>query len=776
MEALRNTIGWILLLAVLIGVPMAWHEAVLDDAFIAFRYAHHLVSGHGLVFNPGERVEGFTSPLWTLVIAAGMAAGADPAILAQVLAILCNVALVLAVYRFGRRTLGLSPSWAWAAGALLVADFNTEAWAAHGLETNLFALLVFLGVAALVREGREGTGASRLLPLSPGWRSGPQGAAWLGLAVWARPEGLVFLPLVMAFEALWQGMKHLGGKRARQVGGPHGLSGVGRVVWEAWRPFLPGVAVWSAMVVALFLGRFAYYGAWLPNTYYAKATGGAGSMVRGVGYFLEFVASSWLYGLLLIPAAAALVLRPTRARGLMAAVVGVVVAYVVWLGGDTFKGARFFMPALAPFALLVVDGLAAIVVRLRVGPKIRAAAAVVAMASLLGGVAAGTWRPLAAQAHLAASMTRNRAYLGKLLRAITPPDTVLALTTVGALPYYAERPVIDLYGLTDAHIARVRVRPGEGGGTGHEKGDGAYVLSRAPDLILLRNVWIADVPIEDYHALWGLSERQIVADLRFQRDYVPVNLRLRPDLLFGFYANRRKVDVDALLARFAQLDLHALGPLDRLNSERGMDLVLLHQGLELAAAGRLDAARAALERSLRIYPKSVDAHLALARLLERTGDVPGAIRELEAALALQPSRRDILAALGSSYARIGRLDQAVACLRQAAEQAPEDVQVWRDLATVLLKRQQHTEAVSALRRVVALSPDDHGAWVKLGVSAGLTGGWQEAYCALERAEALAPGSPEVAAFQKWFESRRPEGFRPEACGEKGAQKAERADR
>ena len=54
------------------------YNFVSDDAFISLRYAANLLAGHGLVFNPGERVEGFTSPLWTLLLAGFGACGFDP--------------------------------------------------------------------------------------------------------------------------------------------------------------------------------------------------------------------------------------------------------------------------------------------------------------------------------------------------------------------------------------------------------------------------------------------------------------------------------------------------------------------------------------------------------------------------------------------------------------------------------------------------------------------------------------------------------------------------
>src|SRR3989442_1472314 len=42
-----------------------------DDSFISFRYARHLAAGRGLVWNPGERVEGYTNFLWVILMAGG---------------------------------------------------------------------------------------------------------------------------------------------------------------------------------------------------------------------------------------------------------------------------------------------------------------------------------------------------------------------------------------------------------------------------------------------------------------------------------------------------------------------------------------------------------------------------------------------------------------------------------------------------------------------------------------------------------------------------------
>jgi hypothetical protein len=43
---------------------------IADDAFITYRYAENLNSGHGFVYNVGEKVQGTSSPLFTILLAA----------------------------------------------------------------------------------------------------------------------------------------------------------------------------------------------------------------------------------------------------------------------------------------------------------------------------------------------------------------------------------------------------------------------------------------------------------------------------------------------------------------------------------------------------------------------------------------------------------------------------------------------------------------------------------------------------------------------------------
>jgi hypothetical protein len=76
--------------------------------------------------------------------------------------------------------------------------------------------------------------------------------------------------------------------------------------------------------------------------------------------------------------------------------------------------------------------------------------------------------------------------VGKFLaRAFGNRAPLIAVDPAGAVPYWSRLPAIDMLGLNDRWLAH-HPPPGFGSGRlGHELGDGRYVLSRRPDLVLL---------------------------------------------------------------------------------------------------------------------------------------------------------------------------------------------------------------------------------------------------------------------------------------------------
>lgn len=719
-------LAWVALASATVAISFGWKEAVIDDAYIAFRYAANLAEGHGLVFNPGERVEGFTSPLFTLLMALAIRLGFDPPGVAQWINVSSNVTLLGAVYLFARHTFRHSPYVSLIAPALLVANFNFGGWAAHGLETSLFALLVFVGLAlSLPADPLEGSSSRR--GVFPRRREAVLGAFVLALATWTRPEaplyfGIAFLP-----------------RLARLL--------------KAKKPSRADVEValvFLVPVLALIGARWAYYGALLPNTYYAKATGGAGKMGDGLRYTLRFFDQSLIMGLVLVPLSGIVMRWRRGARPYLLLTIASTTAYVILVGGDAFGAARFFVPILAPLYLLVEDGLATLLVA---RPLFRMGATL--FFAFLGlGTIMSSGPAEARQVRIAAQMTLNRAFLGRLLSVIMPPESSIALNTVGALPYYAGLETIDLYGLTDAHIAHVEIGAKAYGETGHQKGDGDYVLERKPTAILLRNVWLADVPIEDHRVLHGLSEHQIAASPVFESDYEAIDIPVRDDLVFGFYL--RKDAPRALIeARARSVDMHRLGPVERLASERGEEFIYFERGAALLNAGQAEAAIRAFSRAIALYPKEPRFFEALGHAYARLGRNAQALGAYREAVGLDARRAASWLGIGNIQTRLGKLDRAVEAYKEAIRADSTLVEARTNLATILLKQGRFDEAIPVLQGALAQNPKDVETWVKLGTAAATLRQWDVARGALEQALSLAPSDPRVQALKRFVEQRMP---------------------
>ena len=226
--------------ALLAGAVTAWPRTV-DDSFITYRYAENLAHGQGAIFNPGERVEGYSSPSWMLLLAAAIAAGLDPETVSKALGLISSLLLLWLVYRALRRA-GVSGAGAGLAAISLGASYVFQLWSVAGLETNAYALLFFAGLALLAEPG-----------LTP--RTSLPASATLAAAALTRPEGIAFWGLGLALVAL---TKH-----------PARMRSVGLYL-------LPGLAIGAHL-----LWRTSYYGNLLPNTYYAKTGGGAALWTQG---------------------------------------------------------------------------------------------------------------------------------------------------------------------------------------------------------------------------------------------------------------------------------------------------------------------------------------------------------------------------------------------------------------------------------------------------------------------------------------------------------------
>ena len=324
---------------------LAWFSRVAwflcDDAFISFRYVRNLLAGHGLVFNPGEYVEGYSNFLWVLELAAVWGAlGVPPEQAAPWLSVACTAATIAALLWWVARLPHLQHRGmtAWMALGLLCSSATFAVWTSGGgLETRQFTLFIVLAVVclSLYRDSRRGLLAASLS---------------LAAAALTRPEG----PLLAALCFGWFAVQRMADTGRRN---------------PDWRRLLYLAAPFVILVGAHFLWRYSYYGEWLPNTYYAKHV--RPWYESGFRYLWAAALETGLY--LLIPLSFAVLrerLRECRdgTYALALLLVGVHMAYVLRVGGDHFeyRPLDFYWPLLAlPAAAGIVHLGSRIAARLR---------------------------------------------------------------------------------------------------------------------------------------------------------------------------------------------------------------------------------------------------------------------------------------------------------------------------------------------------------------------------------------------------------------------------
>ncbi len=530
--------GWLAAGLALSLVLLLAHSKVYafltDDAFISFRYARNLAHGFGLVFNPGlERVEGYSNFLWVVLLAAFDRLGLVPERVANVLSFTATAGLWAVVTAFVLRRRPVHRPWLVLVAPLVLASMRTVAvWATSGLETRLFEWFVVAGALRLVTEVETLAGGLR-----PRARAG-----WLfALGALTRPDGILFGGVALGLAAI------VVARRRRPEFG--------------W--LVANVLPFAALVIAQFAFRHAYYGAWWPNTYYAKAAGRV-AWGPGLQYVAAFVLeyALWLWVPLLV--LGGLRLRETG-RGFMALLFAVlIVPHALWIasiGGDHFEYRPFdlYVPLLAILLYegavraskrMPVAGLAALLAGILVFNLALATAShrdfprrhIPGFPGSVVSQPTGArfldparnpiyrWPGLSAIARLHRDLLRrlsvqfvgvrqeeHRMFLdlvrpegrelqGLVARGILPPDTYIAIDCIGAIPYESDLRVLDRLGLTDAAVAHSA--PGPDHVLAHEKrATSTYAAQRGVDFWATNRVHLL-FPATDTWPLEAAGEGQ----------------------------------------------------------------------------------------------------------------------------------------------------------------------------------------------------------------------------------------------------------------------------
>lgn len=455
-----------------------YHGWIEDDAFITFRYARHLVQGAGLVFNPGERLEGYSNFAWVLVSAAALKFGAAPEVVARLLGLLAGLGALLLSWRLARLMLPNGGRAALLAPGLLAFSPVLTRHCVNGLETGAYACAVTGALCLAARRRAAADGGER-----PGRIANVGLAALLLLLTLLRPEGV--LP-------------------ALAIG-----------IWA----FRPRVAPAPLAALLLFFAyttwRWVYFGTPLSNTFRFKMTGGGRAAWDGLNYSLDFLRHNG--GAALVALTLAPLLRPPvmHVWRLAAAVVALQAGVAIAAGGDWMMHYRFFAPVLPTLAAAAAAGLGVLAGGGDAWPRGQRRLLRIVLAAGLLAAGSGIYKnerevmrvvlpALDTDLYLAQGYRR----VGLWLRENTPPAGTVAISDVGAVGWYGERPILDMFGLTDAQIVR---RPGRV----HFKTDPAGVLARVPEFVVL----VPAVDVCGNLTFMRLPDRELYALPAFQADY-----------------------------------------------------------------------------------------------------------------------------------------------------------------------------------------------------------------------------------------------------------------
>lgn len=415
-------------------------DFIQDDAYITFRYIANHLNGHGLVYNIGEQIEGFTNFGWTIYLLLWGSLGFDYITVAKYSGMIFGALSLALIYMIASRIFEKENKWFAVLPVYLVAaNFAFAYWSPAGLESSAFTFLTLLSVH---------------LYLQKNWLL----AAVLALAVWVRPEGALVAIILVIIESI-----------------------TGRKF-----PRFTFVSAWTAFIVSLpFLAfKTFYYGSILPNPFYAKTGFDVEQLKSGLEYAGQFFQHYGFWGLGLI-VALLFYKKLTKPMKVMLIFSLIYTGYIVFIGGDVLKVHRFFLPIFGMTAILTAVVLHLIFARFNT--KSRNLLLFVSALWLLWLTYRLPYEEVAQYNTAEKEFVSKMSFLSNEMKRTDSTNFSVAIGTIGKFGYeLMGHDIIDVLGLTDSTIARHSQSSIEGLKTTwkERKFNVKYILERAPDYIV----------------------------------------------------------------------------------------------------------------------------------------------------------------------------------------------------------------------------------------------------------------------------------------------------
>lgn len=429
----------------------------MDDAYISYRYGKNLMNGEGLVYNPGEYVEGYTNFLWTIITAPfTKVKDIDVSIFSSILGLLFSIANIYLIAviskqfdgkltRYLKYLILLPPLF-------MALDDSVAFWAIGGMEFPMYTLFI-LGII------------NSYFKLNAGGRHLHLLIVCLMLCTLTRPEGNMIFVIAIIHMFFFR-----------------------KEFTDFKRKFVTILISYALFCIVYYGYKYFFYGQLIPNTFYAKGVTDIGmNLVLGAKY-LALCIGTRLYifiFILFIPFARAF--KESKLSFLIA-VSFIYILYLIAVGGDWMIANRFFVPILPILYLLSVIGIINAIIKIKdfYGNEEKAIkignVIILFLSVLLFNVTLSflEYKQLIIKDNNA-NYEMQWSMFGKWLKNNVPPETVIAVGPAGKIPYYSELYTIDMWGLNNDYIAKTESKRLQ---AGHKKFDFEYVLTLNPEYVI----------------------------------------------------------------------------------------------------------------------------------------------------------------------------------------------------------------------------------------------------------------------------------------------------
>ncbi|MBC7879001.1 MAG: hypothetical protein H7Y59_17655 [Anaerolineales bacterium] len=399
---------------------------LFDDAMVSMRYAWNFSHGNGLVWNVGERVEGYTNLLMTLMMSiATLLFEKRYAVLAIQLTgiffMLGTAFFTLKIFQISKISDRVFPRYLLFSAILLY--YPLSYWSLMGMETGMLAFLLSAGAFYSILYVKK-------LEEKYLWLM----SVCFGLAFLTRNDSLLFAVLAFLFlsQTLKSGRKYI-------------------------YNFLSAGLVYSLFVMGQTIFRYIYYGEIVPNTYTLKLVGMPlmERLNNGWGFIQPFLKET---SVVLLFAVAGLLLKFSVQKLYLFGFFLVSVIYQIYVGGDPWDYWRIMAPAMPFLFILFFKGCIDVLQRF---PKVshELAFTVLLFALTLGGEFLMDFRFLREMSFLNYPYKNGSAQkhvnIAIAINALTNENATIGVFWAGTIPYYADRVAIDFLGKSDPYIANL---------------------------------------------------------------------------------------------------------------------------------------------------------------------------------------------------------------------------------------------------------------------------------------------------------------------------------